>query len=239
MKISYRLVLTPIVKGEVPAYRAVVVNNGCVTEEVLARDIAEDCGLKPAVVRSVLELFFEHLAMEFRNGMRANLEQLEGGIAIRGTAEGGNAKWSESDLELVAYLNAKGDLKHPFKDVEPVNVTDAVAVVVRRVLDEEYETDGWITGAEDVSVLVSGSGLKVDAEAEDEGCWLADCATNRVLVMGTVTASSTTTLDVTFPTLPPDGSYWLVVASRGGLGAEYGVSIGRRKVTVKAVAPEA
>ena len=239
MNINYKRVLSPIVKGEVPSYRAVVVNNGYITEDALMRAIAVDCGLKPVVVRSVIDLFLDHIAGGFGNGMRINLKQLDGGLSIRGTAEGCDMKWNESDLELVGYLNVKGALKHPFTDAEPVNVTDAATVTIRRVLDANYETDGWITGTENVAVLASGSGLKVDPEAEDEGCWLADRTTHRVLVKGIVTASSTTTLDVTFPTLPADGRYWFVVASRGGLGADYGVSIGRKRVTVKTVAPEA
>ena len=87
-------------------------------------------------------------------------------------------------------------------------------------------------------MLGSGSGMKVNPEAEDEGCWLADYTTHEVLVKGVVMASTTTTIDVTFHTLPPDGTYWFTVASRGGRGTDYGVSIGRKKVTVKAVAPE-
>ena len=235
MDIKFKTVLAkPLIQGYVPQYRAVVINNGVVDINALTKAIAEDCGLKPAVVKSVLELFFEQLGVEFRNGMRVNLEQLEGGLAIQGAAQSANEPWSAGNLKLVAYLNAKGELKNPFGDgVTPVNVTDAVSVVIDRVLDIVYETDGWITGTSDVHVLVGGNGLEVDPEKEDEGCWLADCETQEIVKVGTVTASTAATLDVTFDTLPEDGPYWLVVASRNGSGS-HGVSIGRRKVTVKA-----
>lgn len=227
--------LNPLIQGAVPQYRAIIINNGVVEFSALSDAIAEECGLKPAVVRSVLELFFERLGYEFRNGMRVNLEQMEGGLAIQGTAKASNEQWSEGNLKLVAYLNAKGALKNPFKEnVTPVNVTDAASVIVRRVLDTVYEHDGYITGTADVHVLVSGSGLNVNPTAEDEGGWLADYKTGRIVANGTVTASSADALDLTFATLPEDGDYWLVVASRGGRGETAGVSIGRRKVAVKA-----
>ena len=235
MDIRFKTVLNPLIQGVVPQYRAIIINNGVVEIDALVEAIAEECGLKPAVVRSILELFFERLGYEFRNGMRVNLEQLEGGLTIQGTAKSSNEPWSEGNLKLVAYLNSKGALKNPFKEnVTPVNVTDAVSVIVRRVLDTVYEHDGYITGTADVHVLVSGDGLNVDTNAEDEGAWLADYSTGRIVANGTVTAATADTLDLTFATLPEDGNYWLVVASRGGRGETAGVSIGRRKVVVKA-----
>ena len=228
MDIRFKTVLNPLIQGVVPQYRAIIINNGVVEIDALVEAIAEECGLKP-------ELFFERLGYEFRNGMRVNLEQLEGGLTIQGTAKSSNEPWSEGNLKLVAYLNSKGALKNPFKEnVTPVNVTDAVSVIVRRVLDAVYEHDGYITGATDVQVLVSGDGLNVNPAAEDEGCWLADYRTGRIVSVGAVTASAADTLDVTFETLPEDGDYWLVVASRGGRDETAGVSIGRRKVAVKA-----
>ena len=122
--------------------------------------------------------------------------------------------------------------------MNPINVTEAVSVVIRRVLDSVYETDGYLTGTGEVHALMSGSGLGVNPAAEDEGCWLADYETQAIVKVGTVTSATTTTLDVTFDSLPEDGTYWLVVAARNGRADEYGVSIGRRKVTVKAVPEE-
>ena len=136
MEIKFKLILNSIVQGETPSYRAVVVHNGSVSENGLVQKVAEDCGLKPAVVKSVIELFFDQIVQELRNGMRVNLEQLDGGLAIRGTAGSSDASWGESDMKLVAYLNAKGNLKHPFTSTDPVNITDAVKVYLRRVLDE-------------------------------------------------------------------------------------------------------
>ena len=236
MDLKYKTVfVNPRIQGYIPQYRAVVVNNGVIDIRVLSKEIAKDCGLKAAVVQSILELFFEQLQSEFRNGMRVNLEQMEGGLAIQGSAKAANEPWSAGNLKLVAYLNAKGDLKNPFPaDINPINVTDAATVVVRRALDVINELDGYLIGEGSVNALISGSGLGVDLNAEDEGCWLADYKTQAIVKVGTVTAASSFTLDVTFDSLPEDGVYWLVVASRDG-HPENGVSIGRRKVTVKAV----
>ena len=234
MTLRFKTVLNPLIQGVVPQYRAIVINNGVVDIDTLSNAIAEECGLKPAVVKSVIELFFEQIGYEFKNGMRLNLEQMEGGLAIQGTAKASNEPWSAGNLKLVSYLNSKGALKNPFKGITPVNVTDVATVIVRRVLDVVYEQDGFITGTADVQVFVAGDGLNVNPASEDEGCWLADYATERIVATGTVTASTATTLDVTFASLPADGTYWLVVASRGGRDSTYGVAIGRRKVTVKA-----
>lgn len=239
MDLKYKTVLVnPLIQGYVPQYRAIVVNNGVIDIRLLSKAIATDCGLKPAVVQSILELFFEQLKTEFRNGMRVNLEQLEGGLAIQGSTKSANEPWSSGNLKLVAYLNAKGELKSPFDGIVPINVTDAPAVVVRRALDIINELDGYLIGEGAVNALISGSGLAVNTEAEDEGCWLADYKTQAIVKVGTVTAATSYTLDVTFDSLPEDGTYWLVVASRDQRGSESGVSIGRRKVTVRAVPEE-
>ena len=54
-----------------------------------------------------------------------------------------------------------------------------------------------------------------------------------VVANGKVTGSTSTTIDCTFATLPKDGTYKIVVATRGGLGSEFGVSIARKSVEVK------
>ena len=84
------VILNPLVQGIVPQYRALVIHDGVVDLGTLSEAIAEECGLKPAVVKSVIELFFEQIGYEFKNGMRLNLEQMEGGLAIQGTAKASN-----------------------------------------------------------------------------------------------------------------------------------------------------
>lgn len=236
-KLMYKTSLCSLKKGEKPCYQCSVQHNGTVTKDAVTDDISSQTGLRPAVVTCVLDLLIENLKKGYQNGQRINLGELAGGIVATGSFSGPEEKWDPAKHRLVPYLNTKGALRGCLEAYTPTNVTTGAKVSVKRVLDVVHAVEGLIVGTADVAVQVSGMGLSVDVEAEDEGCWL-EAKDGTVAATGQVTAAASTTLDVTFAALPPDGEYTLVVASRGGLDATYGVALGRRKVTVAATMPE-
>ncbi len=233
MKLRYKTRLSNLKKGDRPCYQAWVVHGGTRSKGEIVKEVSLRSGLPDAVVDCVLRLFFETVREEVRDGFRFDTGDVSGAAYVQGTFGSLDDPWDASRHRLVVRLNAKGALRDALKGHTPVNVTEGAKVSVKSVLDVDHAVDGAIYGTSDVAVRVSGVGLAVDAEAGDEGVWLED-ATGAVIARASVAEASDTMLDCTFAELPADGAYTFVVASRGGLGAEYGVAMGRRKVSVAA-----
>jgi hypothetical protein len=232
-EVKFKTVLSTLKKGEKPCYRAVVNHNGTVDTDEIAKNAAARVGMDAAVMKFAIELFFSQMAEEMKNGNRLEIENiLSGGIAVTGTFAGANTPWDKSKNALTPYFYAKGDMKHALDGVTAVNVTEGNHALLKRVVDTVAKTDGVITNQANITVYLSGTNLLLNAAASDEGVWLED-EKGVVVAKGNVTGSTSTTIDCTFVTLPKDGTYKIVVATRGGLGSEFGVSIARKSVEVK------
>ena len=193
--------------------------------------------MDPAVMKFNGELLLSQIKAELATGHRVEIEDmLSGGIAVEGVFEAANSPWDKSKHRLVPYFFAKGAMKSAFKDVTCMNVTEGNRCTIRRVLDTTLKTDGIIANIKDVVVYISGINTSINASAEDEGVWLEDME-GTIVAQATISGSTSTTIDCAFPTLPLvlTGEYKLVVATRGGLGSEFGVSIARKSVEIRAV----
>jgi hypothetical protein len=199
----------------------------------ISSNAANRVGMDPAVMKFNAELFFAQIAEELRAGNRVEVENLfSGGIAVTGTFAGANAPWDKAKNSLVPYFYAKGDMRTALDGITAVNVTEGNHAQIKRVLDTIAKVDGVITSQPNVMVYLSGVNLLVNQAASDEGVWL-EGKDGAIVANATVTGSTATTIDCTFATLPEDGTYKIVVATRGGLGPEFGVSIARKSVEVK------
>ena len=235
--IKYTVVPTKILVGEKPVNRIVVQHNGKTGESTFKSRVARRCGYDESVVGCVMDGCGNQLKEEFAAGNRSDLGWAYAYLTAHGSADSINEPWDGRKHRLVSNFVAKEPLKSCLEGVEMVNITAGAKVVVLHVSDMVAQIDGTISGTSNVDVCVTGNGLALDIAAEDEGVWLEDDK-GVVQAVATVMEATTTTLSCRFPSLPADGSYTLVVASRNGLGAEYGVAMGKRKVAVCAVAGE-
>lgn len=232
-EVKFKTVLSSLKKGEKPCYRAIPVTNGSTDLDALAQRASARVGMDVALVKCIAELFLERVEAALCAGRRLEVEGLFSGmLAIQGVFDAANSPWERSKHRLVPRFNAKGDMKSALAGAVGVNITEGNRCRITSVLDSVAKTEGVISGEEDVEVYAAGGTFLVDTSAEDEGVWLED-ANGEVVAFGIVTASTATTLDATFATLPESGAYKFVVATRGGLGKGYGVSIARRNVTVR------
>ena len=232
-ELKFKTVLSSFKKGEQPCYRAVVNHNGTVYLDEIATNAAARVGMDAAVMKFNAELFFAQVAEELKNGNRVEVENLfSGGIAVTGTFAGANAPWDKSKNALVPYFYAKGDMREALDGSTAVNVTEGNHAQIKRVLDTVLKVDGVIANQPNVTVYLSGTNLLLNTTASDEGVWLEN-KDGTVVATATVVGSTATTVDCAFATLPEDGDYKIVVATRGGLGPEFGVSIARKSVEVK------
>ena len=230
---NYKTSLSNFEKGEKPCYRIIPITNGVKQLKQVAASIAAKTGVSADVCKYVCELFLAQLGKELEKGNRVEVENLlTGGLTVKGLFDSANAPWDGSKNKVDAQFQVKGDLRKAYDGVESQNITEGNRVVVRRVLDTVLKENGKIQCGENVTVYISGLNLGVDGTQEDEGCWLEDIKTGTVVATSEFLASTMTTLDVKFLTTPAPGKYNIVVASRGGLGPEYGVSTARRVVDV-------
>ena len=233
MKLQFKTVLTPFEVGGKAVYRAVPCTNGAVGLKQLAANIKARTGLDESVVKYVCELIVKQIVASVKDGKRVNIENLLGAVAsIKGAFPTADAPFDPAVNKVVANIYAKDELNSAFEGIECENVTQGNHVVIRRVLDTVLKQNGKIMAGENVTVYVSGLNLAVDPTQTDEGCWLENATDGTIVATAEVTGSTATTLDAKFATVPEPGVYNLVVASRGGLGTDYGVSIARRSVEI-------
>lgn len=231
-KLSYTTVLSQFKKGDnSPCYSARVKHNGTVSSDDFIKRLAERSGEEKERVRFIWELAQNELARQLAAGKRIELEAISAGIAVSGSFDSANAAWDSEKNKLVPFINAKGDLKAALTDLETENITEGAKPSILSVLDTAAEIDGLLTGTETCNVYISGKDLAVDTAAADEGVWLEN-AEGVVVATATVTDSDSSLVDCYFDALPEDGDYKLVVATRGGLGAEFGVALAKKNVEV-------
>ena len=239
-QIKFKTALCALKKGEKPCYRAIPLTEGVTTLDALTSGAARRIGMDEALMIYICELFLAQIEASLANGSRVEVEGvLNGGLSVQGVFDAANSPWERGKHRLAPYFNAKGAMKTVYSGAVGVNITEGNRCRITSVLDTVAKTEGVIQARDDedpVVVYAAGGTFLVDIEAEDEGVWLED-AEGTLAVRGTVTASTATTLICEFDELPEPGEYKFVVATRGGLGAGYGVSIARRAVTVTA-APE-
>lgn len=232
-KFMYKTSLSNFEKGEKPCYRIIPVTIGTRQRKAVAQSIADKTGIDMAMVNYVLQLFIAQLAKELQKGNRVQVEDiLSGGLTVKGLFDSTNSSWDGQKNKVDAQFQAVGSLRKAYDDATAQNITEGNRVVVRRVLDTILKQNGKIQCGENVIVYISGLNLGVDGTAEDEGCWLEDVNTGVVVATSEFLASTMTTLDVKFAETPAPGKYNIVVASRGGLGPEYGVSTAKRLIEV-------
>ena len=86
-------------------------------------------------------------------------------------------------------------------------------------------------------VLIEGRRLGISPDNPDDGVWLADPKTGKIVATSTVERSDTQTIDCVFTEPPAPGSYTLVVGCRNGARETLAPAIARVKgVVVKAYA---
>ena len=235
MRIRYSAAPTGLNVGGKVVNHLIVHHNGKTGKTTFEERVARRCGYDKSVVTCVNDGCGTQMCEELGNGNRVDLGWLYAMLTAQGSSESTREPWNPEKNRLVATFLAKDPVKTCLDGAELVNVTAGAKVVVLHVADSVAVIDGTISGTANVDVRITGNGLALDIAASDEGVWLED-AKGVIQAVATVTETATTALACRFATLPEDGQYTLVVASRNGLGEDYGVAMGRRKVTVCAEA---
>ena len=234
--IRFTTVLSELTVGSITrrVYRAVVKHNRTLRLEDIVESAATKHGVQRGLMAYHIAVFIEEVIEAVKTGHRVEIADfLSAYLSASGTFEAANSPWNALLHRLCVNLIPKGRLKAATEGATAQNVTEGNHVIVRRILDGISHVENVITNVAGVKVYISGDCMQINPGAEDEGVWL-EREDGSIAAKATVDESTTTTVDCTFGTLPvEDGKYKLVVAARGGLGLEYGVSLARRNVEVK------
>ena len=235
--IKYKTVLSQFKKGERPCYRAVPISNESVDFTTVCDNAAKRVGMDSSVARFVGDLLLHQIGDELAEGRCVDMDDfVHAGLAVTGVFDAQNAQWDRAKHKVVPFFYAKGAMKDSIGGIVGENVTEGNRCTIKRVLDTTAKIDNVITNMRGVLVYISGINTKISSWAADEGVWIEDMD-GTVVANATIANSTMTTVDAVFDSLPleKEGAYRIVVASRGGLGAEYGVSIARKQIAVKAM----
>ena len=241
--IPFKTAVTPLTKGEVPLYRFYVKHNGSIRDDEIYDAVSRMCGQPKPLVKATVEMTLEAIEEQLQHGNRVEFPQLSALLSIPGTVESTSAESLKAAKPvLVAHLAAKGSFKKCCQGPEFVlqNVTQGASVGVDAVLDDVNGTPSVVRNGTNVEVHATGYGLYMP-ETDDPavGAYIAD-GTGAVLVKANVIETSATALVCVFPQIDlPEGTYKFCVASRNGLDpALYGVTIGKKNITVVNAAAE-
>lgn len=232
MKLQFKTRLSNIGRNEKPCFIASPIVNGTIDADVLAIEVAGRLGTSKALVKAILDETGNTIAENLRNGHPTMIDNLLwAGLKIKGTFASKDAPWTQGKNFLLPDFRANGVMKESVDGIEFENVTKGAKVQISRVLDALAHIPDVLTVGQ--KALLSGQGMLVDTEAEDEGVWLENAEGVKV-AEGTITNRTDTTLDCTFAEWPEPGAYRICVASRGGLGEQYGVAVAKRGIEVVA-----
>ena len=215
-------------------YRGVVRHNRTVRLPEIVKNAAMKHGVQEGLLMYYATILFAEIDDSVLGGHRVEIDDFGSlYLTTSGTFSAANAPWDPVLHTVGVSINAKGRLKESAQDLSGKNVTEGNHVILKRVVDNISKIENVITNAANVKVYLSGDAMYITPGATDEGVWLENDR-GETVAKATVDNSTMTTVDCTFTTLPiEDGKYRIVVASRGALGSEFGVSLAFRTVEVK------
>ena len=195
-------------------YRAVVQTNSVLGHEELAARLAERTTEKALFWNYALNVIAEEIEKQLLEGNRVNLGRLAMSLAIRGSFASEDEEFDPSKHKLAAVLRILKPLKDKVEAIIPENVTGGISCRIGSAMDAVTKRLSEITGTN--HLLIQGMRLGISPDNPDEGVWLADPKTGKVVATAVVEASDAQTINCVFMDLPRPGVYTLVVSCRNG-----------------------
>lgn len=215
--------------GTAPFYVGIIQCERVASSRETLAILSERTGFEVAKIRSLFLALAKIIRAYAGKGVFVTLD---GVTAFRILCKGGFQNVTGPWVKGVNILQIASCELNPFKsvlaDLTPSNVTEGLKPVINTVMDlvtKEYDV---IAGTNEFSV--DGYNLALDEAREDE--FVGIRASDGTFTKAEVTYSDLGQTKAKFTEAPEAGTYTLVVATRCGLGTEFGVVTAERKVSV-------
>ena len=197
-----------------PYYRAVVQPKGIFGTKEFADRLAERTKEEAIHWRYFLNVIADEIETLLLEGNRVNLGRLAMSLAIRGSFASEDEEFDPSKHSLAAVVRALKPFKDKLEAVVPENITAGITCRVAAAMDSVTKRLSEITGTN--RLLIQGRRLEISPDNPDEGVWLEDPKTGKIVATARVERSDSQTIDCVFTEPPEPGTYTLVVACRNG-----------------------
>jgi len=212
-----------------PYYTGLVQHESVMTKKATYAHLAEKLAYSAANIRATFLALAEVLK---ENAAKGNLSYLDEVSSIRhvvkGWFDGSSGPWVKGKNYLALASVAIDPFKSALAGVVPLNRTEGVTPAITSVLDNT--TGLYVVIAGTNPFTVAGTDLGPDTTKTDEYVGIISAA--GVLTKAVIESSSLQTVKAAFATAPTPGNYTLVVATRSGLGSEFGVRSATRRIVV-------
>lgn len=213
-----------------PYYRGLVQHESVMNTRQTYAHLSEKLGYTAARIQAAFLAFKKYLML---NASKGNISMLETIASVRNTVKGAfpsvSGPWKKGQNFLLVTAVALDPFKSALAGEIPVNKTDGAKPLIKTVLDNVTGEYDLITGQD--AFTIAGTDLGPDTEKEDE--FVGVRAKDGTLVKAVIDSSDLNTVKAHFATSVEAGEYTLVVATRSGLGEEFGVAEATRKITIK------
>lgn len=233
MKIPISVLPVTVGPGETPRFRMVAKNPRNLSPEEILRRLSAKNGMELSTNR----YWMDSLGTVVYEALAAN-ETVDCGFVYgklypTGTLPSLTAQPTKEANPVRGRIFFKGEMARRLAEIELVNETQSVDVIIYELQQDGVAAPNCIESTTARIVLNVNRG-KVVSEQSDNGLWLEDLKTNVKVADGVVIYSDSSTCHVTFPTLPPTGTYRLVLATRDGESPEeYVLARATRNVIVR------
>ena len=202
-------------------------------DDDLIRDVAEATNQSEAAVRYFEEMRRAMIERALRDGKAVYVGGVANIVTVQGPFDTIDGEFDPSRNKLAVTGFTYGSRQRCLEGIVPENMEKGALPRLGSVREEgQAENELCVAGR---TISITGSDLKLDASAEDEGVRLVDAKTGEVVSVAAVESSGLTTAYCRFAELPPPGRYMLLVATRAGLSREHKVAEALREVAVKEV----
>ena len=216
--------------GTAPFYVGVIQCERVASSRETLAILSERTGFEVAKIRSLFLALAKIIRAYAGKGV---FVMLDGVTVFRILCKGGFQNVTGPWVRGVNVLQIASCELNPFKSVlaglTPSNVTEGLKPVINTVMDLVTKEYDEISGTNEFSV--DGYNFALDEAQEDE--FVGIRAAGGTLIKAEITYSDLGQVKAKFAEAPEAGTYTLVIATRCGLGTEFGVVTAERKVSVK------
>lgn len=201
--------------GASPAFRLIPQNVRTVTYEELCQLVAEKLGAPVSKAKYEHDVLNQVVIDLLKQNCRVHTGLYAAYLNIGGSVSSVGAQPTKAANPVYVTMTPEGAVVDALRAVEVVNTAVTVMALINEVQQTGCAEMNKITMV-DTPVVINGACIRVDTTKTDEGVWLADKQTGTVIGAAEVVSSDAARCVIKFDSLPADGQYRLVIATRNG-----------------------